>query len=66
MESGAKTSGDPGAQEFADMFKREYIDKGWLGSSQAGDSIATRILPILNPIFSAVLVTTKGMEPSHV
>ncbi len=31
MESGAKTSGDPGAQEFADMFKREYIDKGWLG-----------------------------------
>ena len=22
---------DPGAQEFADMFKREYIDKGWLG-----------------------------------
>ena len=31
MESGAKISGDPGAQEFADMFKREYIDKGWLG-----------------------------------
>jgi 3-hydroxybutyryl-CoA dehydrogenase len=31
MESGAKTSGDPGAQAFADLFKREYIDKGWLG-----------------------------------
>ncbi|HPB75231.1 MAG TPA: 3-hydroxyacyl-CoA dehydrogenase [Chromatiaceae bacterium] len=31
MESAAKTSGDPGAQAFADMFKREYIDKGWLG-----------------------------------
>ncbi len=31
MESNAKISGDPGAQAFADMFKREYIDKGWLG-----------------------------------
>ena len=31
MESGAKISGDPGAQEFADLFKRDYIDKGWLG-----------------------------------
>jgi 3-hydroxybutyryl-CoA dehydrogenase len=31
MESGAKTSGDPGAQAFADLFKREYIDKGLLG-----------------------------------
>ena len=26
MESNAKISGDPGAQAFADMFKREYID----------------------------------------
>ena len=31
MESGANISGDPGAREFSDMFKREYIDKGWLG-----------------------------------
>jgi len=31
MESGAKASGDPGDQAFADMFKREFIDKGWLG-----------------------------------
>lgn len=30
-ESAAKTSGDAGSQAFADMFKREYIDKGWLG-----------------------------------
>jgi len=31
MESNAKMSGDPGAQQFADKFKRDYIDKGWLG-----------------------------------
>lgn len=31
MESNAKISGDPGAQQFADEFKRNYIDKGWLG-----------------------------------
>jgi 3-hydroxybutyryl-CoA dehydrogenase len=31
MESDAKISGDPGAQAFADKFKRDYIDKGWLG-----------------------------------
>ncbi len=31
MESNAKASGDPGAQQFADEFKRLYIDKGWLG-----------------------------------
>jgi 3-hydroxybutyryl-CoA dehydrogenase len=31
MESNAKISGDPGDQAFADMFKREYIAKGWLG-----------------------------------
>lgn len=31
MESNAKISGDAGAQQFADEFKREYIDKGWLG-----------------------------------
>ena len=32
MESNAKISGDPGAQAFADEFKRNYIDKGWLGA----------------------------------
>jgi len=32
MESNAKISGDPGAQAFADEFKRDYIDKGWLGA----------------------------------
>ena len=31
MESNAKMSGDPGAQQFADEFKQLYIDKGWLG-----------------------------------
>jgi len=31
METNAKMSGDPGAQQFADQFKRDYIDKGWLG-----------------------------------
>jgi len=31
MESNAKISGDPGIQQFADEFKRDYIDKGWLG-----------------------------------
>lgn len=31
MQSHAKISGDPGAQAFADEFKRDYIDKGWLG-----------------------------------
>ncbi|MGO9118743.1 MAG: 3-hydroxyacyl-CoA dehydrogenase NAD-binding domain-containing protein [Desulfomonilaceae bacterium] len=31
MQKDAKTSGDPGAQQFADQFKRDYIDKGWLG-----------------------------------
>jgi len=31
MQSNAKISGDPGAQQFADEFKRDYIDKGWLG-----------------------------------
>ncbi|HOB52440.1 MAG TPA: 3-hydroxyacyl-CoA dehydrogenase NAD-binding domain-containing protein [Acidobacteriota bacterium] len=32
MQSNAKLSGDPGAQAFADEFKRDYIDKGWLGA----------------------------------
>jgi 3-hydroxybutyryl-CoA dehydrogenase len=32
MQSKAKISGDPGAQQFADEFKRNYIDKGWLGA----------------------------------
>jgi len=32
MQSNAKISGDPGAQAFADEFKRDYIDKGWLGA----------------------------------
>lgn len=31
MQSKAKISGDPGSQQFADEFKRDYIDKGWLG-----------------------------------
>lgn len=31
MQSNAKTSGDEGAQRFSDEFKRNYIDKGWLG-----------------------------------
>jgi 3-hydroxybutyryl-CoA dehydrogenase len=31
METNAKTSGDPGVRRFADEFKRDYIDKGWLG-----------------------------------
>lgn len=31
MQSKAKISGDPGVQQFADEFKRDYIDKGWLG-----------------------------------
>jgi 3-hydroxybutyryl-CoA dehydrogenase len=31
MESNAKISGDPGAQQFADEFKKLYVDKGWLG-----------------------------------
>jgi 3-hydroxybutyryl-CoA dehydrogenase len=31
MQKDAKASGDPGAQQFADEFKRLYIDKGWLG-----------------------------------
>jgi 3-hydroxybutyryl-CoA dehydrogenase len=31
MQKDAKMSGDPGAQQFADEFKRDYIDKGWLG-----------------------------------
>ncbi len=31
MQTNAKMSGDPGAQQFADEFKRDYIDKGWLG-----------------------------------
>ena len=30
-QTNAKLSGDPGAQQFADEFKRNYIDKGWLG-----------------------------------
>ena len=30
-QSKAALSGDPGGQWFADMLKREYIDKGWLG-----------------------------------
>jgi 3-hydroxybutyryl-CoA dehydrogenase len=30
-QSKAKISGDAGAQQFADEFKRLYIDKGWLG-----------------------------------
>ncbi|MHC1725994.1 MAG: 3-hydroxyacyl-CoA dehydrogenase NAD-binding domain-containing protein [Syntrophobacteraceae bacterium] len=30
-QSKAKISGDPGAQKFADEFKRDYIDKGRLG-----------------------------------
>jgi len=31
MQSKAKISGDSGVQQYADEFKREYIDKGWLG-----------------------------------
>ncbi len=31
MQKDAKMSGDAGAQQFADEFKRDYIDKGWLG-----------------------------------
>jgi 3-hydroxybutyryl-CoA dehydrogenase len=31
MQEGAKASGDPGTQQFADEFKRLYIDKGLLG-----------------------------------
>jgi len=31
MESQAKISGDAGTQQFADEFKKRYIDKGWLG-----------------------------------
>ena len=31
MESEARLAGDPGAQAFADEFKRHYIEKGWLG-----------------------------------
>ena len=31
MESNAKITGDPGARQFADEFKREYIDQGRLG-----------------------------------
>lgn len=30
-QSNAKISGDPGDQQFADEFKKQYIDKGWLG-----------------------------------
>jgi 3-hydroxybutyryl-CoA dehydrogenase len=30
-QAAAKQSGDPGTQQFADILKREYIDKGWLG-----------------------------------
>lgn len=30
-QAAAKESGDPTAQQVADMFKRDYIDKGWLG-----------------------------------
>lgn len=31
MQGNAKISGDAGVQQFADEFKRDYIDKGWLG-----------------------------------
>ena len=31
MESAAKTSSDPAAMDFPNLFKREYIDKGLLG-----------------------------------
>lgn len=31
MESNAKISGEPDVQAMADEFKRQYIDKGWLG-----------------------------------
>jgi len=31
MQSKARISGDAGDQQFADEFKRDYIDKGWLG-----------------------------------
>ncbi len=31
MQSKAKITGDSGAQQFADEFRRDYIDKGWLG-----------------------------------
>jgi 3-hydroxybutyryl-CoA dehydrogenase len=30
-ESNARISGDEGSQQFLDEFKRDYIDKGWLG-----------------------------------
>ncbi len=32
MESNAKITGDPGARQFADEFKHDYIDRGWLGA----------------------------------
>ena len=32
MQSNAKLSGDPRDQALADDFKRDYIDKGWLGA----------------------------------
>jgi len=31
LQSHAKISGNPDEQRFADEFKRDYIDKGWLG-----------------------------------
>lgn len=31
-QSHARLGGDPGAQAFADEFKREYLDKGFLGA----------------------------------
>ncbi len=31
MQSKAKITGDAGAQQFAEEFRRDYIDKGWLG-----------------------------------
>lgn len=32
MESNAKITGDPDARQFADDFKHDYIDRGWLGA----------------------------------
>ena len=51
MQSNARISGDPGAQQFADEFKRDYIDKG-----PAGRQIGPGLLHIPRP----------GLPPSRV
>ncbi len=32
LETNAKVSGNAFTQQMADIYKREYIDKGWLGA----------------------------------